>query len=54
MVMPRDCVEVVANLRFFREHKTGGHFPSAECPDNLVEDLREWLGGEVVSKAMHG
>ena len=49
---PLEWVRAVGDLRWVGEHETGGHFPSTECPDRLVGDLREWFGGEVVKKAM--
>ena len=49
---PKDWIQGVANLQFHREHNQGGHFPSVECPDLLVRDLREWFGSDVVKKAM--
>ena len=49
---PTDWARAICNLQWYREHEEGGHFPSVECPEVLVEDLREWFGGEVVLKAM--
>ncbi len=49
---PLDWVRAVGDLRWYKEHDKGGHFPSTECPELLVQDLREWFGGEIVRKAM--
>ncbi|KAK3176725.1 hypothetical protein OEA41_008050 [Lepraria neglecta] len=51
---PTDWIRPVCNLQWHREHDEGGHFPSVECPEKLVGDLREWFGGEVVRKAIEG
>ena len=42
---PWDWIGAVCNVQWRREHDRGGHFPSVECPDALVGDLREWFGG---------
>ncbi|KAE9409095.1 epoxide hydrolase domain-containing protein [Gymnopus androsaceus JB14] len=31
------------NIVTWREHEKGGHFPSVECPDALIEDVQEWI-----------
>lgn len=49
---PLEWVRAVGDLKWYKEHNKGGHFPSTECPDLLVEDLREWFGGELVKSAM--
>ena len=51
-IPPLDWIKAIANVGFHKEHETGGHFPSVECPDVLVADLREWFGGDVVKKAL--
>ena len=51
---PTDWIRPFCNLQWHREHDEGGHFPSVECPEKLVGDLREWFGGEVVRKAIEG
>ena len=33
---------VAQNIVFWKEHTSGGHFPSVEKPDELVEDIREF------------
>ena len=35
------AVERTGNLVFYRERNDGGHFACLECPDGIVEDLRE-------------
>jgi len=30
------------DIRFWRDHETGGHFPALECPDILVQEIREF------------
>ena len=49
---PIDWIQAIANVQFYKEHQTGGHFPAVECPDALVADLREWFGGKVVKRAL--
>lgn len=54
MCPPQDWIRLVGNLKWHKEHPEGGHFASVEQPEILVEDLREWFGGEVVHAAMKG
>ncbi|KAL2060147.1 hypothetical protein VTL71DRAFT_9969 [Oculimacula yallundae] len=35
------AVERTGNLIFYNERNDGGHFAATECPDGLVEDLRQ-------------
>lgn len=35
------AVERTGNLVFYRERNDGGHFACLECPDGIVEDVRE-------------
>lgn len=51
---PQDWIKQVGNLRWHKEHPKGGHFASVEQPDMLVEDLRDWSGGDIVQQAMKG
>lgn len=51
-IPPLDWMQAIANVQFYREHETGGHFPAVECPDALVGDLREWFGGDIVKRAL--
>lgn len=51
---PYDWVAAVANEQIRREHDRGGHFAAVECPELLVQDLREWFSSDVVRKAMQG
>ncbi|KAL8742067.1 MAG: hypothetical protein Q9184_008309 [Pyrenodesmia sp. 2 TL-2023] len=51
---PHDWVAWVANVQFRREHDRGGHFAAVECPELLVQDLRDWFSSETVKKAMQG
>ena len=53
MMPPSDWVSSVANEQFRREHDKGGHFAAVECPELLVQDLRDWFSSEVVKIAMH-
>jgi hypothetical protein len=32
------------NLKFFREREFGGHFACMECPEEMVQDMREFFG----------
>ncbi|KAI4126834.1 MAG: hypothetical protein LQ338_003544 [Usnochroma carphineum] len=52
LMPPHDWVAWVANVQFRREHDRGGHFAAVECPDLLVQDLRDWFSSDVVKKAM--
>ncbi|KAL8662960.1 MAG: hypothetical protein Q9202_004283 [Teloschistes flavicans] len=51
---PYDWVAWVANVQFRREHDRGGHFAAVECPELLVQDLRDWFSSEVVKRVMQG
>jgi hypothetical protein len=33
---------VANNIVFWKEHSSGGHFPSVEKPDELVQDIRDF------------
>ena len=48
---PRDWISHIADIRFWKEHTTGGHFPHVECPDKLVDDLRNFFDMEVVTSS---
>lgn len=50
---PLDWVKAVANLQFYREHDRGGHFPSVECPELLIHDLRQWFGSRTVKAVLN-
>ena len=50
--LPRDWVAAIANVQFWREHDKGGHFPSVECPDELVKDLRDFFSLKVVTQTL--
>ena len=54
LATPLEWVATIANVQYFEEHATGGHFPSVECPDELVGDIREWFSSDVVKSAMKG
>lgn len=49
---PKEWIQGIANVQWYCEHDIGGHFPSVECPELLVGDLREWFGSEIVKRAM--
>ena len=51
---PRDWVNWVANVKYWKEHDKGGHFAAVEYPEELVADLREWFGSEEVKVVMAG
>ncbi len=36
------AASVAKNIVFWKEHDKGGHFPSVEVPEVLVEDIREF------------
>jgi hypothetical protein len=41
-ILPRSWAEKVANVKFWREHPSGGHFAMHEKPNELVADLTEF------------
>jgi pimeloyl-ACP methyl ester carboxylesterase len=43
-ILPRSWAEQVANVRFWREHPSGGHFAMHERPTELVADLIDFFG----------
>ncbi|KAL9004741.1 MAG: hypothetical protein Q9188_002448 [Gyalolechia gomerana] len=49
---PYDWVAQVANVQFRREHDRGGHFAAVECPELLVQDLRDWFSSVTVRLAL--
>ena len=42
-MVPRSWAEGTANITFWREHKTGGHFAAYEKPDELARDLIDFF-----------
>ncbi|KAL9026245.1 MAG: hypothetical protein Q9196_005054 [Gyalolechia fulgens] len=50
---PYDWVAHVANEQFRREHDRGGHFAAVECPELLVQDLRDCFSSETVTLALN-
>ncbi|KFY27669.1 hypothetical protein V491_00786 [Pseudogymnoascus sp. VKM F-3775] len=48
---PRDWATRVANIQFWKEHTKGGHFSSVECPEQYIQDVREFFGSAVVARA---
>ncbi|KAH8113196.1 alpha/beta-hydrolase [Phellopilus nigrolimitatus] len=34
----------IGPLVYYKEHSRGGHFPALDCPEEYVEDLREFFG----------
>lgn len=43
--MPRPWIETrFSDIRSWKDHPSGGHFPALEQPDTLVTDLREFVG----------
>lgn len=43
--VPEAWVARVVNLKFFRRHATGGHFPAVSQPDLWTEDVKEFFSG---------
>lgn len=39
-----DWAYTMGNLKFWRMHKSGGHFAAWEKPEELVGDIREFYG----------
>ena len=39
-----DWARMLGNLKFYKRHDSGGHFPAIEKPDVLVSDIREFFG----------
>ncbi len=52
MKSPREWAAAVLNLHFWKNHETGGHFPSVECSEKLVEDIRDFFSLEIVESSM--
>ena len=44
-IMPKNWIERIANVRFYREHKKGGHFAMHERPEVLVKDVVDFVAG---------
>ncbi|EED23533.1 epoxide hydrolase, putative [Talaromyces stipitatus ATCC 10500] len=40
---PRSWVERTGNLVFWKEHTKGGHFAALECPQELADDIVEFV-----------
>ena len=49
---PLDWINACTNLCWTKEHDRGGHFAALEQPELLVQDVREWFGGETVRQAV--
>ena len=47
------AAERTGKLVFYRERNDGGHFAAIECPEGLVEDIRELVGIALGRKASH-
>ncbi|KAF8514096.1 alpha/beta-hydrolase [Hysterangium stoloniferum] len=41
----RASIKAVGPLVFYKERSVGGHFPALDNPQGLVEDVREFVGG---------
>lgn len=46
---PLDWAQRLGNVKYRTVHTTGGHFPSTETPDLLIEDIRKFFGDDEVS-----
>jgi hypothetical protein len=42
-MQPKDWVERVVNLVYFKRHDRGGHFPAVSQPELWVQDVREFF-----------
>ncbi|PVH73508.1 alpha/beta-hydrolase [Cadophora sp. DSE1049] len=49
---PRDWATRVANIQYWKEHVKGGHFAPVEDPRQFLEDLRDFFGSHMVTKAL--
>ncbi|CAI7637962.1 unnamed protein product [Penicillium manginii] len=49
---PRDWADQVANIQFWREYESGGHFSSLERPDAFVKDVRDFFSSDAVLKSL--
>lgn len=47
------AVERTGKLVFYRERNDGGHFAATECPEGLLEDIRELVRIALGRKASH-
>ena len=43
-MVPRSWAEKTANIQFWREHESGGHFAAYEKPNELAHDLFQFFG----------
>jgi hypothetical protein len=43
--VPQSWVARMVNLKFFRRHAVGGHFPAISQPKLWMEDVREFFLG---------
>jgi hypothetical protein len=51
-IVPRSWVEKLANVQFWREHPSGGHFAMHERPEELCKDVIEFFDSICKGKAL--
>ncbi|EXA31511.1 hypothetical protein FOVG_17212 [Fusarium oxysporum f. sp. pisi HDV247] len=51
---PKDWAQQAANIQYWREYGTGGHFSSLECPDVFIQDMRTFFASNSVKKSIKG
>ncbi|KAM0554934.1 hypothetical protein ACHAPJ_006670 [Fusarium lateritium] len=49
---PRDWAQQAANIQYWREYGTGGHFSSLECPEVFIQDMRTFFTSDSVKKSI--
>ncbi|KAK7212140.1 hypothetical protein V2G26_019318 [Clonostachys chloroleuca] len=49
---PKDWAQQAANIQYWREYGTGGHFSSLECPEVFVQDMRLFFSSNSVKTSI--
>uniref|UniRef100_A0A8H7K5A2 Epoxide hydrolase N-terminal domain-containing protein n=1 Tax=Bionectria ochroleuca TaxID=29856 RepID=A0A8H7K5A2_BIOOC len=49
---PKDWAQQAANIQFWREYGTGGHFSSLECPKLFIQDMRVFFSSNSVKMSI--
>ncbi|KAF9870975.1 epoxide hydrolase [Colletotrichum karsti] len=52
LACPKDWARQVANIQFWRQHERGGHFAALECPEDLVNDLRDFFSSKAAKTSL--
>ncbi|CAH0043173.1 unnamed protein product [Clonostachys rhizophaga] len=49
---PKDWAQQAANIQYWREYGTGGHFSSLECPKLFIQDMRVFFSSNAVKMSI--